>query len=1149
MPSSYSPINESSFNENAYDAEALLGNKEESYQNRPAQHPYPSEEEARRGAYPQYPTDPNYRSGNPQDPYTQSSSQSQASFPTNGQPQPVYPGNAQTQAPYPGNGQPQGLYPEGDNGSQTGQGYPNPSVDTSAPHVDGTKHERNHTSLSRLPHLLRDSRMVMFLGLVFIVLAGYALIVTISYFANIGNDQSAMLGGDYSPEMIKNVGGPFGAWIAHTLLYNWFGLGSFLLIYYVGVCGLSMLKVYRPRFWDLTLRCLLTTVALSIVLGFITFEISSPIYWGGRHGYLLTERLSSLCGFWGVLGLSIIMAGLVVILYLAELRRIITTISTGIKAHRERQKLRKEQRDARRQAELNRMAAEEAQARAEAEAQTRAREEEQNRMRAEYAARIAAEQNPAPDIQPQPEEGAPLNVGIGASSEAQTALRPSQQAAVQPSLSEAMAPSINFDASQSESSKYQEPEIEKHNSQEPIPVIETKTAAPVQEIDDKSVNDSNVPSAGSQVESALFQPTEDSDSEPEQPLFASTTDFKDDQEAQRPLFVAPPLFADSTTDNDKPTEGGEKAEIPIKIVTPTSETHIKPEAEAPTPQPAIKPEAENSTLQPSVKPEAENSTPQPSFKPEAENSTPQLSVKPETEPPSPQPSELRVAPTAEEVLASAPYNPRADLSNFKFPALDLLRPAKNSGVSVDVQEMELNKHRITETLKNYGVTISHIEATIGPTVTLYEIIPADGVRTRSVKSLGDDLQLSLAALGVRIIAPIPAKGTIGIEVPNKDPQTVSMRSVLDSDEYRNTKMELPMALGKTISNEIFMADLAKMPHLLVAGATGMGKSVGLNAIITSLLYKKHPSELKFVLIDPKRVELSLYRRLERHYLAALPDEDAIITDMSKVVNVLNSLCIEMDNRLTLLEQAGARNIMEYNEKFKARRLNPDKHRFLPYIVLIIDEFADLIIRQGKEIENPVSRLAAVARAAGIHLIIATQRPTVNVITGGIKLNIPGRIAFRVTQGNDSRTILDQLGANQLIGRGDMLFSINGKLERVQCAFIDTPEVSDICDFISEQTGFSSPYELPEYAPEGEGGSGGSTFGERDDLLDECARWIVQTGTASTSSLQRRYSIGYNRAGKIMDQLEAAGVVGPSQGGKPRQVLVDSIMLEHILANN
>ena len=509
------------------------------------------------------------------------------------------------------------------------------------------------------------------------------------------------------------------------------------------------------------------------------------------------------------------------------------------------------------------------------------------------------------------------------------------------------------------------------------------------------------------------------------------------------------------------------------------------------------------------------------------------------------PTTVRPA-TAEEVLASEPYNPRAELSLFRFPSVDLLRPAKDNGPSVDIQEMEFNKRRLTETLRTFGVEISKIEATIGPTVTLYEIIPAEGVRTRSIRSLGDDLQLQLAAEGVRIIAPIPAKGTIGIEVPNKDPQVVSMRSVLDSEVYRNSKMELPMALGKTISNDIFMADLAKMPHLLVAGATGMGKSVGLNTIIASLLYKKHPAELKFVLIDPKRVELSLYRKLERHYLAALPDEEAIITDMSKVVTVLNSLCIEMDNRLKLLEKAGARNIKEYNEKFIARRLNMNKHRFLPYIVLVIDEFADLIIRQGKEIEEPVSRLAAVARAAGIHLIIATQRPSAQVLTGGIKTNCPGRMAFKVAGRMDSMIILDQPGAHRLIGRGDMLFKENDKMERMQCPFISTPEVKAITESINDQAGFAEPYLLPEVPmAEGDAPIAGPS-GERDPKFDEVARFVVGRQVGSTSSIQRQFNLGYNRAGRLMDQLEAAGIVGPVNGSKPRTILVDIMTLEQML---
>ncbi|MDE6485326.1 MAG: DNA translocase FtsK [Duncaniella sp.] len=505
-----------------------------------------------------------------------------------------------------------------------------------------------------------------------------------------------------------------------------------------------------------------------------------------------------------------------------------------------------------------------------------------------------------------------------------------------------------------------------------------------------------------------------------------------------------------------------------------------------------------------------------------------------------------------EVSQPSFYDPTAELSHFTFPSLDLLRDVAYSTDSVDATEMEENKVRITKTLGDYGIPISHIHATVGPTVTLYEIIPAEGVRIAKIKRLEDDIAMSLAALGIRIIAPIPGKGTIGIEVPNKDPQVVSIRSILSSRKFQESTMELPMALGCTISNDVFMADLAKMPHLLVAGATGMGKSVGLNTIIASLLYKKHPAELKFVLIDPKMVEFSLYASLERHYLAKLPDEeDAIITDPSKVVATLNSLCIEMDNRYALLKMASCRNIKEYNERIQRGNLmakHDEGHRYLPYIVVIVDEFADLIMTAGKEVETPIARIAQKARAVGIHMILATQRPSTNVITGVIKANFPGRIAFRVFQMVDSRTILDRPGANQLIGRGDMLFSNNGKIERVQCAFIDTPEVEAICDAISRQVGMET-YPLPEYVPEtdGVGGLTGNPS-DRDPLFGDAARYVVQTDTASTSSLQRRYSIGYNRAGKIMDQLEAAGIVGPAQGGKPRQVLMDTMQVARMLGD-
>ena len=487
---------------------------------------------------------------------------------------------------------------------------------------------------------------------------------------------------------------------------------------------------------------------------------------------------------------------------------------------------------------------------------------------------------------------------------------------------------------------------------------------------------------------------------------------------------------------------------------------------------------------------------------------------------------------------------------YDFPPIDILRPGVEK-ISVDASEQLENKERIRKTLLDFGIPIVSIEATVGPTVTLYEIVPDKGVKTAKIRSLVDDIALSLAAVGVRIIAPIPGKGTVGIEVANKDPQTVSMRTVIQSRKYQESRYKLPIALGSTINNEVFIADLAKMPHLLVAGATGQGKSVGLNAIITSLLYRKSPDELKFVMIDPKMVEFSLYAKIEKHYLAKLPDDDEpIITDMSRVVATLSSLCVEMDDRYQLLKSAHVRNIEEYNAKMQEQRLDPaEGHRYLPYIVLIVDEFSDLIMTSGKEVEMPIARLAQKARAVGMHVIIATQRPSTNVITGIIKANFPARMAFKVSSGVDSKTILDTSGAQQLIGRGEMLILNNSEMVRVQCAFIDTPEVEAICDYIAEQPDGPGAYILPEpiVGPDGDGDEiGGGTFGDRDPLFDEIARTIVTSNTASTSSLQRRYSIGYNRAGKIMDQMEAAGIVGPSHGGKPRAVLVDAATLESIL---
>ncbi len=521
---------------------------------------------------------------------------------------------------------------------------------------------------------------------------------------------------------------------------------------------------------------------------------------------------------------------------------------------------------------------------------------------------------------------------------------------------------------------------------------------------------------------------------------------------------------------------------------------------------------------------------------------------------------LEVAPVAEQTAADiaanlvnsedinlveqlGEYDPKLDLSSYQYPTIDLLQnyQSNRSAMTRDelMAELEANKRRIIETLGHYDIEIDKIKATVGPTVTLFEIVPKAGVRISKIKNLEDDIALSLAALGIRIIAPIPGKGTIGIEVPNQHPDIVAMRAVIGSEKFQNTDMDLPIGLGKTISNEIFIADLAKMPHLLMAGATGQGKSVGLNAILVSLLYKKHPAQVKFILVDPKKVELTLFKTIERHFLAKLPgDEDAIITDTKKVVHTLNSLCIEMDNRYELLKNAQVRNIKEYNVKFVARKLNPNNgHRFLPYIVLVVDEFADLIMTAGKEIETPIARLAQLARAIGIHLIIATQRPSVNIITGTIKANFPARLAFRVTSKIDSRTILDTGGADQLIGRGDMLLSTGAELIRIQCAFVDTPEVEAITEFIGSQRAYSSAYQLPEYIPEGESSSAGTDMSadDLDPLFDEAAHMVVQFQQGSASLLQRRLKLGYNRAGRLVDQLEAAGIIGPFEGSKAREV--------------
>lgn len=549
---------------------------------------------------------------------------------------------------------------------------------------------------------------------------------------------------------------------------------------------------------------------------------------------------------------------------------------------------------------------------------------------------------------------------------------------------------------------------------------------------------------------------------------------------------------------------------------------------------------------------------------EKEEEEPQTNSPLEVETPQEEPTEeelkIEIKPTEEEdtvntlsqelVEKFGAFDPTLELSSYKYPTLELLKDYGNSSIRIDEDELEANKNRIIDTLRNYKIEIAKIKANIGPTVTLYEIVPAAGVRISKIKNLEDDIALSLSALGIRIIAPIPGKGTVGIEVPNQKPSIVSMRSVIASQRFQKAEMELPVALGKTISNETFVVDLTKMPHLLMAGATGQGKSVGLNAVLTSILYKKHPAEVKFVLVDPKKVELNIYNKIERHYLAKLPDtEDAIITDNTKVINTLNSLCIEMDNRYELLKNAMCRNLKEYNAKFRARKLNPDDgHQFLPYIVLVVDEFADLIMTAGKEVETPIARLAQLARAIGIHLIIATQRPSVNVITGIIKANFPARIAFRVTSKIDSRTILDSGGADQLIGRGDMLYTQGNDLTRIQCAFVDTPEVERIAEYIGSQKAYPEAHLLPEFVGE-EASTLDIDASDRDALFREAAEVIITAQQGSASLLQRKLKLGYNRAGRIIDQMEAAGIVGPFEGSKARQVLIpDLTTLEQLLNN-
>lgn len=882
------------------------------------------------------------------------------------------------------------------------------------------KEKKKENSLfKKISDIFSSEGMRLFIGASLLFISIFMTIAVISHFRAGAHDQSVVTNLTMDqianqPQAIDNTAGGFGAWLSKALLCDALGLGSLVLIVYLWLMALNLFGVRKCQFWGTTFRCLLVAVSISIVIGLVTYNWRTEIYWGGNHGHYVNRYLLERTTWIGAVMVSVLLIIAVCCVYINELRRLWKKWRANIERRRLQDELRRE-----RQRELDKL------------------EEEE---RADMVESLENEEN---DTQSEEDVHIMITPGVG--------FQNNQEDSV----------SISSNGSNT-------------NNKEAEFVVKRPVINELPSNDEKAEEDSEV----------IF--TIDPDNIQETQIKNEITSTKSN--------VTTPDFTDNIKDIGREEHSAQQNYEAARGENTNADDNFTITA----------PKIEEATV---------------------------LTHQPQH--------------------AMGQYDHRAELSRYNFPTVDLLED-RPSGAIIDMDEQQANKERIEKTLLDYKIPISKIEATVGPTVTLYEIVPAEGIRISQIKRLEDDIALSLSALGIRIIAPIPGKGTVGIEVPNKDPQTVSMRAVINSRKYQESKMALPMAMGATISNDIFIADLAKMPHLLVAGATGMGKSVGLNAIITSLLYKKHPSELKFVLIDPKMVEFSLYAKLERHYLAKLPnEEEAIITDMGKVIQTLNSLCVEMDNRYELLRNANVRSLEEYNKKFTERKLNPDNgHRYLPYIVVVVDEFADLIMTQGKEVETPISRIAQKARAVGMHMILATQRPSTNVITGLIKANFPGRIAFRVIQMVDSRTILDCPGANQLIGRGDMLFSHNGSMERVQCAFISTEEVEAITEYIDSQVGYEHAYYLPEYVPEeAEGGviAGGSM--ERDSLFDEAARFVVSRQMGSTSSLQRQFGIGYNRAGKLMDQMEAAGIVGPVNGAKPRNILVDMMSLETILGQN
>lgn len=978
---------------------------------------------------------------------------------------------------------------------------------------------------SRIDPDSQDNRTdrYIWLSLILLFLSGYLAVSTFSYLIYWDVDQNIATWGNLFVDVRQdalNWGGRIGAILAQSIVGRWFGIFGELVPVILFCIALKLLKVRALR-----LRRVIRSLILLMIVGSIGaghfFGPDPRIIgsgWGGAHGIFIAQWLNAMIGYEGTS--LLIIAAFAGILYYANhlaIRQAVSKYRAYSRRKREERRVRQELERLQAQKKMMRL-------RAEAEARRQALAEQQPAEPVTPPAPAPAE---TPRVEPVPE--------------AEQTQPPVYE---QPPLAmETTGCEIDPDAPMYQ--EYPLPQQEERYTYEPIyEPAAAERARLVQNYD------------GSWGYLMGYD-------EWSQPIIYSF-DWQS--------YYYDPYFRYSAMASAAPTaatqyaapEQTEPAEEEVRFTVATRQTEepaMPPSMSTPAPTPVAETEkpaaaARKVPLQPTV--EEPVAAPQrPVFTPEpATEMRTERRAEGEDEPGSfivEQPEEEQVE---DEVINNSDlYDPTLELSHYRKPPIELLDDHTKRVVVTD-QELVENKNRIVTTLENFGIRIDTIEATIGPTVTLYEIVPAPGVRISKIKNLEDDIALSLSALGIRIIAPIPGKGTVGIEVPNKNKEVVSMYSVIKSPRFHDSRADLPVALGKTIQNETFVFDLAKMPHLLVAGATGQGKSVGLNAIITSLLYKKHPAELKFVLVDPKKVELTLYSKLEKHFLAKMPTEDeAIITDTQKVIYTLNSLCIEMDARYDLLKAAKVRNIKEYNEKFINRRLNPEKgHRFLPYFVVIVDEFADLIMTAGREIETPIARIAQLARAVGIHLIIATQRPTTNIITGVIKANFPARIAFRVTSMIDSRTILDQPGANQLVGRGDMLISTGSEVTRVQCAFIDTPEVERITDHIEHQQGYPAAYELPEYTPEGDDSSSSAASGDvlakRDSLFEEVARYVVANQQGSASTIQRKFSIGFNRAGRLIDQLEAAGIVGHSEGGgKPRQVLVtDPMSLEMILDN-